>query len=147
MAGKSDFTDEEWTTLQKGITGGGMLVSVGHKDFTDSFGEASAMAKELVATRKDGATELLRELAGTRGTGFGFTASPGEVEQGTLTALGEAVAILSAKAPDEVEGYKALVLEVAQTVAEAKGGVRDEETAAIEKLRAALGSSGEGAAA
>ena len=81
MTGKSDFTEEEWTTLQKGITGGGMLVSVGHKDFTDSFGEASAMAKELVAQRKDGATELLRELAGTRGTGFGLVAAPGEVEQ------------------------------------------------------------------
>ena len=39
------------------------------------------------------------------------------------------------------------MLEVAQTVAEAKGGVRDEETAAIEKLRAALGSSEGGAAA
>ena len=84
---------------------------------------------------------------GRAGPASGSTASPGEVEQGTLTALGEAVTILSAKAPDEVEGYKALVLEVAQTVAEAKGGVRDEETAAIEKLRAALGSSGEGAAA
>ena len=147
MAGKADFTDEEWTSLQKGITGAGMLVSVGHKDFTDSFGEASAMAKELVAKRKEGATELLRELAATRGTGFGFVAAPGEVEQGTLTALGEAVTILSTKAPDEVEPYKALVLDVAQTVAEAKGGVREEETAAIEKLRAALGSPEGGTAA
>ena len=39
------------------------------------------------------------------------------------------------------------MLEVAQTVAEAKGGVRVEETAAIEKLRAALGSPERGAAA
>ena len=140
MASKADFTEEEWTSLQKGITGAGMLVSVGHKDFTDSFGEASAMAKELVAQRKEGATELLRELAGTRGTGFGLVAAPKEVEQGTLTALGEAVTILSTKAPEELDGYKTLVLEVAQTVAEAKGGVREEETSAIEKLRVALGS-------
>ena len=34
MAGKTDFTDEEWTTLHKGVTGAGMLVSAGHKDFT-----------------------------------------------------------------------------------------------------------------
>src|SRR5688572_8702747 len=81
MAGRSDFTDEEWTTLQKGITGGGVLVSVGHKDFTDSFGEASAMAKELVEQRKEGATEFLREPARTRGTGFGLVASAGEAEE------------------------------------------------------------------
>ena len=146
MAAKTDFTEEEWTALQKGITGAGMLVSVGHKDLTDSFGEASAMAKELVSQRKEGATELLRQLAETRGTGFGFFTSPTEVEQGTLSALGEAIPILSRKAPEELEPYKALVLEVAQTVAEAKGGVHEKEAAVIDKLRAALGSADGGRA-
>ena len=44
MAGKADFTPEEWTTLQRGATGAGLLVSLAHRDFTDGFGEASAMA-------------------------------------------------------------------------------------------------------
>ncbi len=139
MARKDEFTDEEWKTMQKGITGAGMLVSTGHRDFTDSFGEAAALARELVAQRQDGATELLRQLAETRGSGFGLVASPTELEQGTLEALGEAMRILSSKAPDEVGPYRDLVLDVAGKVAEAKGGVRDEETAVIEKLREALG--------
>ncbi len=139
MARKDDFTEDEWTTLQKGITGAGMLVSTGHRDFTDSFGEAAALARELVTQRQEGATELLRELAEARGSGFGFVTSPNELEDGTLQALGEAVTILSRKAPDEVEAYRELVLGVAEKVAEAKGGVRDEETAVIEKLRGAVG--------
>jgi hypothetical protein len=35
-----------WKALfEKGVTGAGMLVSVSDRDFTDSFGEASALAK------------------------------------------------------------------------------------------------------
>ena len=49
------------------------------------------------------------------------------------------MAVLGAKAPDELEAYRGLVLEVATAAAEAKGGVKDEETAAIEKITAALG--------
>ena len=138
MAGKGDFTEDEWTTLHKGVTGAGMLVSMGHKDFTDSFGEASAMAKELVEQRQHGSTELLRELAGSRGTGFGAFTSPSELKE-TLAELSEAVTILSSKAPDEVEPYRALVIDVAQRVAEAKGGVRAEEEAVIEQIRDAVG--------
>jgi hypothetical protein len=117
MAGKADFTEDEWDALQKGVTGAGMLVSVAHRDFTDSFGEAKAIAKDLAANREN-ASQLIRELAETHGTGFGLVASPTEVNEGTMTAF---------------------VLEVAHAVAEAKGGVQEEETAAIAKITAALG--------
>ena len=50
-----------------------------------------------------------------------------------------AVAVLGAKAPEELEAYRGLVLDVATAVAEAKGGVKDEETAAIAKITQALG--------
>ena len=43
MPTKADFSEDEWQAMQKGITGAGMLVSVTDRDFTDSFGEASAM--------------------------------------------------------------------------------------------------------
>jgi len=52
MATKADFTEEEWKTLQKGVTGAGLLVSAGDRDFTDSFGEATALAKYLGAQRE-----------------------------------------------------------------------------------------------
>jgi len=56
-----------------------------------------------------------------------------------MNALGASIALLGEKAPDEVEAYRALVLDVATAVAEAKGGVKDEERAAIERIRDALG--------
>ena len=139
MAAKSDFTEDEWKDLQQGVTGSGLLVSSAHRDFTDSFGEASAVAKQLAAHRES-ESQLVRDLAGTHGTGFGLVASPKEVVEGTIDALGASVAVLGAKAPDELEAYRDLVLDVATAVAEAKGGVKDEEAAAIERIKAALGS-------
>ena len=141
MAGKADFTDEEWKELQQGVTGAGLLVSTAHRDFTDSFGEAKAVAAELAAHR-DSASELVRDLSGTHSTGFGLIASPKEVVEGTISSLGASVALLGQKAPDELEAYRALVLDVATRVAEAKGGVKDEESAAIERIRAGLEGSG-----
>jgi len=137
MAGKTDFTEDEWTKLQQGVTGAGLLVSAAHRDFTDTFGESSAVAKQLAAHRES-ESQLVRELAETRSTGFGLVASPKEVVEGTMNALGAAVAVLGAKAPDELDAYRRLVLEVATAAAEAKGGVKDEETAAIAKITQAL---------
>jgi hypothetical protein len=139
MAAKTDFTEDEWKDLQQGVTGAGLLVSSAHRDFTDSFGEASAVAKQLAAHRES-ESQLVRDLAGTHSTGFGLVASPKEVVEGTIDALGASVAVLGAKAPDELEAYRDLVLDVATAVAEAKGGVKDEEAAAIVRIKAALGS-------
>ena len=58
-----------------------------------------------------------------RGTGFGLTDSPQEVEAGTLEALRSSIATLGAKAPDEANAYRELVRGTATRVAEAKGGV------------------------
>jgi hypothetical protein len=138
MATKTDFTEEEWQTLQKGVTGTGLLVSVGDRDFTDSFGEAGALAKYLAEQRDQNASELMREVAHVHGSGFGFTASQQEVETDTVASLRSAVATLAAKAPDDVPAYKQLVLGVAETVADAKGGVKPGETAAIAKIEEAL---------
>ena len=138
MAGKTDFTEDEWKDLEQGVTGAGLLVSAAHRDFTDTFGEASAVAKEFAAHRES-ESQLVRELSETHSTGFGLVASPKEVVEGTMNALGAAVAVLGAKAPEELDAYRRLVLDVATAVAEAKGGVKDEETAAIERIRDALG--------
>ena len=138
MATRADFTEDEWETMRKGVTGAGMLVSIGDRDFTDTFGEVAALAKRLSEERKKG-SQLTGELAAGRPSGFGMTASPEEVEAGTLEALRSATAILAAKAPDEVGAYRELVLEVAESVADAKGGVKPGETGAIDKIKDALG--------
>jgi hypothetical protein len=138
MAGKSDFTEQEWEQLRKGATGAGLLVSVSDRGFFDSFKEASSLAKHLVGARKD-ESQLVRELAEQRPTGFGLTASPDEVENETLGALQGSVATLRSKAPDELESYRAFVLELADTAGKAAGGGDQAEAGAVEKIKSALG--------
>jgi hypothetical protein len=58
VATRQDFTDEEWATLQKGLGGSGALVSVSDRDFTDTFGEASALAKYLAGQQVAATSEL-----------------------------------------------------------------------------------------
>ena len=139
MATKADFTEEEWETLRKGVSGAGTLASLSDRDFTDSFGEAGALAKYLVGQRENESSELVRALAAERPRGFGITTSAQEVETQTLDALRSATQILAAKSPGDVDAYRGLVLGVMEAVAEAKGGTTPEETSAIERAREALG--------
>ncbi len=145
MAGKADFTEQEWETLHKGVTGAGLLVSVSDRSFFDSFKEAGALAKHLAGARKDNSSQLGRELAETRGTGFGLTSSPDEIEAETLEALRSSVQTLESKAPDEVEAYKSFVLDVARSVAAAAEGGSEVEADVVEKIRSALGGGAAGA--
>ena len=140
MASKTDFTEDEWAALQKGVTGSAMLVSLSDRDFTDSFGEASALAKHLAGQQVAATSELIRELAKPHGTGFGLTAGPDKVRGETMEALRTSVAALQAKAPDELDGYRQLVIGTATAVAEAKGGGEAPvEAAMIAEIQAALG--------
>jgi hypothetical protein len=138
MARKSDFTEQEWEQLQKGAVGSGLLVSLSDRSFFDSFKEAGALAKHVAQAKESSSSELIRELAEVRGTGFGLTSSPDEVERETLAALQSAKATLQAKAPQELEPYRQFVVEVAQSVASAAGGGETAESGAIEKVRSAV---------
>ncbi len=139
MATKSAFTDAEWAALSKGLTGAGMLVSLSDRDLSDTFGEVGALSKYLAGQQVASTSELVRELAKIHGTGFGLTASPDRVRSETMEALRSSVATLGAKAPDELEPDRGLVLGVVQAVAEAKGGVAPVEAATIDAIREALG--------
>jgi hypothetical protein len=138
MATKADFTEQEWETLEQGVTGAGFLVALSDRGFFDTFKEAGALSRHLRDARDNQSNELVREFAETRGTGFGVTDTPNEIERETMTALAEAKRILEAKAPDDQEAYRSFVLEVAQSVADAAGGGESAESATIEKIRAAL---------
>ena len=140
MATKADFTEEEWETLQKGVTGAGFWMTIADRGFFDTFKESSALAKHLDEARKSSESTLLRDLGATKGTGFGWKSSPDEIEAETVAALGSAVQILEAKAPDEVDAYRAFVLEVAESVGAAAEGGETAEAGTLEKIKAALGS-------
>ena len=138
MATKADFTEQEWETMRKGVTGAGLLVAVADRGFFDSFKEAGTLAKHLAAARSE-TSDVIRELAETRGMGFGVGSSPDEVEAETLAALGSAVATLDAKAPEDAQAYRDFVVEVARSVADAAGGGDTAESGAIGKIQSALG--------
>ena len=139
MATKADFTEVEWEKLHKGVTGAGLLVATSDRGFFDTFKEAGALAKHLAEARKNASSEVVRELAQTGGAGFGLGTSPGELESETIEALRSAVSTLEKKAPEDVEPYRELVLEVAESVGRAAGGGDAAESDALEKIRSALG--------
>jgi hypothetical protein len=138
MAKKSDFTDQEWETLQKGVVGAGLLVSLSDRSFFDTFKEAGALGKHVASAKQSSQSELIRDLADVRGAGFGLTSSPEKIEQETLSALKTAKSTLQSKAPEDLQPYRDLVLEVAQSVSTAAGGGEAAESGAIEKVRSAV---------
>lgn len=138
MAKKADFTEQEWEALQKGVVGAGLLVSLSDRGFFDTFKEAGALGKHVATAKQGASSELVREVADIHGTGFGLTASPDKVEQETLAALQTAKTTLESKAPDELQPYRDLVIDVAQSVASAAPGGDASESGAIEKVRSAV---------
>ena len=127
--------------MESGIVGAGMYVALVDRGFFDSFKEANALAHHLRAAHEKSESALIRDLAAGHDRPFGATASPQEVEQSTVAALQQGVAALEAKSPEDVPAYKALVLDVAESVAEAAKGVSPQENQALERIRSTLGTS------
>jgi hypothetical protein len=139
MAVKEDFTEGEWTTMQRGLTGAGMLVSFADGDVRDGLAEAKALSRFLSREHKHGRSSLVRDLADIHGSGFNPTTNEQELEAETLASLRQAVATLEAKAPEEVAGYRELVIDLSANVAASRLGVQPSESAMIDKIHQALG--------
>ena len=135
MATRADFTDAEWKAMQEGITGAGMFVATVDRGFFDSFKEANALAHHLRDAHEHSDSVLIRDLATGHDRPFGMTASPQEIEQSTVATLGQAVAALEAKSPEDLPAYRQVVLDVAQSVAEAAKGVSPQENQALDSIR------------
>ena len=125
--------------MQEGLTGAGMFVALADRGFFDSFKEANALAHHLRDAHEHSDSVLIRDLATGHDRPFGATASPQEVEQSTVATLEQAVAALQAKSPEDLPAYRQVVLDVAQSVAEAAKGVSPQENQALDRIRAALG--------
>ena len=133
------MSDSEIETLHRGALGAGLLVAVSDRGFFDTFKEAGTLAKHVAAARGSSESAVVRRVAEGRGTGFGVTTPPGEIESGALEALRSSVQLLEAKAPDELEAYRSFVLDLARSVAAAAPGGDAAESGAITKIEGALG--------
>ena len=140
MTGKADFTEQEWEALQGAVTGAGLWVASVDRSFRDSFKEASALAHHLRDAHSKSDSALIRDIASGTHRPFGMTSSPAEMEQVTTDALQQALAALEAKSAGDVPAYRQLVLDVAESVANAAKGVSATENEALGRIKAALGS-------
>jgi hypothetical protein len=132
------FSDGEIETLRRGALGAGLLVSLSDRGFFDTFKEAGALAKHVAAARGSSESPVVQRVAAGRGTSFGVTTPPAEIEAGTLDALRSSIELLRSKAPDELDAYRAFVLDLARSVAAAAPGGDEPEAGTIAKIESAL---------
>ncbi|MBB5872902.1 hypothetical protein F4553_006336 [Allocatelliglobosispora scoriae] len=130
----TDYTDEERQTLRTAAFGAMMLVSNADPGFFATIKESMAGSKVLA-----GSSPELRDLLKSGGLPQVPKGSPAEMETGVLAALQQSTTILQSKAPAELDGFRSAIVAACDKVADASGGVTEPETAAVTKVKAALG--------
>ena len=141
MATKTDFTPDEWQTLRWAVTDTMIYLSMADPGFWDTFKEANAAAHYMAAAKQTSESALVRELAADikAKRDKEVSGNPTDVSGEVIERVSEAVEIVSDKAPEDLEGFKAFIIGVAKATAEAAKGTSATEAQAIAKLEAALG--------
>jgi hypothetical protein len=143
LTGKADFSESEWDTILHGPTTAGLIVITAQRGGT--FRETFAITKAYVEARKQpGQSQLVDEIVSAK-PALDHTRyrSPEELKAAGLQHLRDAVELLERKAAsDEVDAYRAFVLELAERVASAHRehgvDVSDAERAALDDVERAL---------
>jgi peptidyl-tRNA hydrolase len=147
MTTKAAFAPEEWKLVLEGPPAAGMMVVTAARG--GSFRETIAMSKAYAEARaQHGESELLDEIAAAKPEiDHARYHSAEELRENALAHVRDAAALLESKAtPEELGGYRAFVLTLANKVAAAhrEGGqsVSPAEAEAIQEITAALGITG-----
>ncbi|HEY3613991.1 MAG TPA: hypothetical protein VGK92_09810 [Gaiellales bacterium] len=145
MAGKADFSDEQWHVVVQGPPTAGLIVVTAQRGGT--FRETFSIAKSYAAAAKlvqEG--DLLRDIVSHRPElDRARFHSPEELREHGLQHLRDAVALVEAHAPGDLGDYREFTLALAKNVADAhrEHGNDDArsnaERAAIDEIAAALG--------
>jgi hypothetical protein len=162
MADKSNFTPDEWKLLLESVMMAGIAVSAADPSglwglLKESFAEGTA----LVAAKTDPATKplikaVVADFETAQGRGIARDGmkeklsglKPVEIKAKCIETLGQAGALVDAKAPDDAAAFKGWLREISQHVAEAasEGGlfgpggapVSDAEKATLQEISGAL---------
>jgi hypothetical protein len=145
VARRTDFTEEEWDALTRGVTGTALVVAAAEGGPLGAIKEARAFAQHLRDARETSGSALVHDLVGATAS-FRPSRVGDDVERETVDAVATAVATLAAKAPDELEPYRALVRGIAAAVAGAAGQPSRLERAALRLADADSAASSEDAA-
>jgi hypothetical protein len=133
MSGMAEpLTEDEKQTLKAAAFGAVYLVSNADPGFFNVIRESFAASDALA-----GATGLVKEVL-TGGALPRLPKSPADVAEVVLPALRRSVAILAAKAPEELASYRSTVAEAVDRVAVAADGVSGRESVMMAKVREAL---------
>ena len=74
MAGKTDFTPDEWATLQRALLGAPLFVAVSDGGRSDLVTELQVVRDRLQEVRDGHGSQLVHELADISGAHTGFSA-------------------------------------------------------------------------
>jgi hypothetical protein len=160
MAGKSDFTADEWKLLLQSVMMSGIAVTAAEPSglwgtVKESFANARGMA-----SGRDAANDLIKALVADFGTSEGRgVAQEGvsaklkgskapEIKERSIATLRDAAALLEAKAPQDAAAVKTWLRQISENVANAanEGGflgfggvtVTDAEKATLDEIGRAL---------
>ena len=163
MAGKGNFTPDEWKTLLESVMMAGIAVTAADPSgLWGTLKESMASALAVMGAAHDpSATELVHALATEFETSDGRSTArdglrtqlsgkrPPEIVAQSLDVIKQAAAIVAAKAPGDTASFKAWLQHISQGVAEAAteggflgfGGVQvsDAEKATLAQISASLG--------
>ena len=147
MTQKSDFTPEEWKTVEEGPATAGMILLTSESGGT--FRETFALARAYTDARaKHGESELLDEIVGGKPQfdRHRYKTTEALHDEG-LKLIGEAVALVRAKAtPEESAAYNEFIVTAASNVAAAHKehgqAVSEKEQSALDAVRAQLADGG-----
>ena len=130
----TDYTDEDTITLRSAAFSAMMLVSAADPGFLVTFKESIAGARVLAAAPPD-----LQALFKGGGMPSMPKGSDAEIEADVLGQLQRAIAILQAKAPQDLQSYRDVIVAACDEVANASKGVAESEAAVIAKIKSAIG--------
>jgi hypothetical protein len=163
MAGKSDFTPDEWKTILESTMMAGIAVTAADPSgLWGTLQESMASAKAVLGVGgglpdNDLVKAISADLETSEGRSIAReglrdqlgSSKPSEITAKALEVLRQAAAIVEAKAPAEAAGFKSWLGTISQKVAEASteggflgfGGVRvsDVEKATLAQISTTLG--------
>lgn len=149
------YTPEEANKVIKAVTMSSMAVAIADIGIVSTAIEMTAMVKELVGAAKTYPDNSIiqsvfsEESLRKSGSGDSKNVTPENAPDLAINSINEALSILTSKSsPEEIQEYKKFIYSCADRVANAAGEglfgtgktkVSQKETAALDKLKAALG--------
>lgn len=140
MGSRSTFTDDEWHELQWAV-----MLAGSHVKASDWSGwwqrlQESTSGSRVLAMKQDADNQLVADLAHDRARRHPPDASDRSSLAGdaALAHIRRAARLVGDKAPEDLEAFKDLLLDVAEAVAASVDDVSEEEVAALVRIQDAL---------